>query len=210
LKNKYNVNVKKVYNKTKNETLQEFISFKKLIDENDKLIIFVAGHGYYSEDFSDGYLVFKDSNGLDDDLTLDSYLSMATLNRLLDGVSCKQVFTILDVCYGASFELNNADLPIENYSNTEIDNKLDDFISEVDKSYARIMLASGQFEVFDYWKDNQEHSPFASKLLKAFNNEKVFISPGKIFSYVRGNTTTPILKKFGKHEVTGDFLLKVY
>ena len=47
------------------------------------------------------------------------------------------------------------------------------------------------------------------KLIKAFENEKEFISPGKIYSYVRGSTTKPILKKFGKHEVTGDFLLKV-
>ncbi len=59
------------------------------------------------------------------------------------------------------------------------------------------------------WQENQDHSPFASKLIEAFESEKEFISPGKIYSYVRGNTTVPILKKFGKHEVTGDFLLKV-
>lgn len=209
LENKYNVKTKKAYNKTKNEVLKSFIEFKSQINENDKLIFFIAGHGYYSNDFSDGYLVFKDSNVLDDDYSLDSYLSMAKINRLLDGVEAKQVFSIFDVCYGASFELNNANLAIENYSNTEFDNGIEDFISKTDENYSRIVLASGKYEVPDYWNNSLNHSPFASKLLKAFDTEKDFISPGKIYSYVRGNATEPILKKFGKHEATGDFLLQV-
>ncbi|WP_406685480.1 caspase family protein [Seonamhaeicola sp. MEBiC1930] len=206
---RYNVKTTKVYNKDKNEVLKAFLKFKEQLGEKDKLLFFVAGHGYYSEAFSDGYLVMKDSYSLDDDLTLDSYLSMAKLNRILDGVKCKQVFSIFDVCYGASFELNNANLSVENYSNTKMDNGLDIFIQEKDKSMSRIVLASGKYEVYDYWKDSQKHSPFADKLIKALNTEKQFISPGKIFSYVQGNATTPILKQFGKHEARGDFLIKV-
>lgn len=209
LEDKYNVKVKKVYNTEKQDILKAFIEFKRQINENDKLIFFVAGHGYFSEDFSDGYLVLKDSYGLDEDVTLDSYLSMAKLNRILDGVKSKQVFSIFDVCYGASFELNNADLPVENYIQTKMDNGLDAFITEKEKSTSRIVLASGQYEVPDYWIDSKEHSPFADKLIKALQAEQNFISPGKIFSYVQGNATTPILKKFGKHEPRGDFLLKV-
>ncbi|WP_282134730.1 caspase family protein [Seonamhaeicola maritimus] len=209
LSERYNVKTIKVYNKDKNETLKAFLKFKEQLGEKDKLLFFAAGHGYYSEAFSDGYLVMQDSNSLEDDTYLDSYLSMAQLNRILDGVKCKQVFSIFDVCYGASFELNNANLSVENYTNTKMDNGLDTFIKEKDKSTSRIVLASGQYEVFDYWKDSQKHSPFADKLIKALNAEKHFISPGKIFSYVQGNATTPILKQFGKHEVRGDFLLKV-
>lgn len=61
------------------------------------------------------------------------------------------------------------------------------------------MLASGEQEVLDFWRPNEKHSPFANKLINALENEKEFISPGKIYSYVRGNSTKPILKKFGKH-----------
>lgn len=209
LESKYQAKVKKVYNKTKNEVIADLLQFNEQIDENDKLIFFVAGHGYYSKPFSDGFLVMQDSYSLSSDLSLESYLSMATLNRLLDGVASKNVFSIFDVCYGASFELNNANLSIENYSNTKMDQGLDNFISEKDKNTSRIVLASGQYEVFDYWKDSQKHSPFADKLIKALEEETEFISPGKIFSYVQGNATTPILKQFGKHEPRGDFLLKV-
>lgn len=209
LEKKYNVKSKKVYNKTKNEILEEFISFKKSINENDKLLFFIAGHGYFSEDFSDGYIVLKDSRTIEEDVTLESYLSMAKLKAILDGVKSKHVFSIFDVCYGANFELNNADLPIENYLKAEMDNGLEDFIEKKDKNISRIVLASGQYEVFDYWNPNDNHSPFANKLINALNSENDFISPGKIFSYVQGNATTPILKKFGKHEPRGDFLLKV-
>ena len=209
LEHKYKVKINKLYNESRSVIKKGIINLKKQVDENDKLFIFIAGHGYFSEDFGQGFLVTKDSQSLEDDISLDSYLSMSDLKSLLDGFPCKQVFTVLDVCYGASFELINADLPIENYSRTKMDNGLDAFISEIDKSYSRIVLASGPQEVYDYWKENQSHSPFASKLIEAFNSERDFISPGKIFSYVRGNTTMPILKKFGKHEVTGDFLLKV-
>ena len=90
-----------------------------------------------------------------------------------------------------------------------MDKGLNAFIREKDKNISRIVLASGQYEVFDYWKDSQKHSPFASKLIKALQEENEFISPGKIFSYVQGNATTPILKQFGKHETRGDFLLEV-
>lgn len=209
LETKYKVKIHKLYNEPKKEIQKGIIALKQQIDANDKLLIFIAGHGYFSKDFAQGFMVTTDSRSLEEDIMLDSYFSMSSLNSLLDGFPSKQIFTVLDVCYGASFEINNADLSIENYSNTKIDNGIENFIKEVDKSYSRIMLASGEQEVLDFWKPNEKHSPFADKLIKAFENEKEFISPGKIYSYVRGNTTTPILKKFGKHEVTGDFLLKV-
>ena len=209
IKDRYGAEILKLYNEPRAVIKKEIIKLKQIVTENDKLFVFIAGHGHFSEDFSQGFIVATDSEGLDTDLGLESYIPMSTLNGLLDGFKCKPILTILDICYGASFELNNADLAIENYSKTKFDKGIDDFISESDKSYSRIVLASGADEVPDFWDDSLDHSPFADKLIDALQEEETFISPGKIFSYVRGNRTKPILKKFGKHEVTGDFLLKV-
>ncbi|KQC33332.1 hypothetical protein AAU57_08405 [Nonlabens sp. YIK11] len=63
--------------------------------------------------------------------------------------------------------------------------------------------------VFFNKNTNLDHSPFATNLLQALEVEDEFLSPGKIFSFVRGNTTRPILTKFGKNEANGDFLVKV-
>ncbi|NRB61096.1 MAG: caspase family protein [Winogradskyella sp.] len=209
LEQKYNVKVTKLYNEPRQEIIKGIIRLKEKVDKNDKLIVFIAGHGHYSELFSQGYIVPTDCKSLDEDTTFDSYIPMSTLNLLFDSFRSKPIFTVLDVCYGASFEMNEADLMIENYVNAEFDKGIENYIAETDKSFSRIILASGKQEVPDFWNNSLDHSPFANKFIKALENEKEFISPGKIIQYLRGNATRPILKKFGKHEVTGDFLLQV-
>ena len=209
LEKKYGAETTYIMDGTKNEILMGMVNLKNQLDENDKLIVFIAGHGYYQPDYSDGFLVFTDSYDIEDDPFLDSYLPMAKLNRLLDGIDSKQILTIFDVCYGASFELSNADLPIENYDKSEFDIGLKDFLEQKAKYTSRIYLASGRYEVPDYWNNSLDHSPFASKLIKALEEENEFVSPGKIFSYLQGNATEPVLKKFGSHEPRGDFLVPV-
>ncbi|GAB2766907.1 hypothetical protein GCM10010465_10430 [Actinomadura fibrosa] len=209
LEKKYGANTLYLIDQGRNEVLLHLIKIKKQLAENDKLIVFFAGHGYYHSDYSDGFLVFQDSKGLEEDPTLDTYLPMATINRLLDGFPNKQVLTIFDVCYGGSFELNGGDLPVENYSKATFDKGIKHFIVEKNQYNSRIYLASGKYEVPDYWNNSLDHSPFAKKLIKAFEEENEFISPGKIFTYLQGNATETVLKKFGSHEPRGDFLLPV-
>tara|TARA_R110002050_G_scaffold123183_2_gene241830 strand:- start:3945 stop:5552 length:1608 start_codon:yes stop_codon:yes gene_type:complete len=209
LEKKFNVKVVKVYNKTRNEILKEFIIFKNRIGKNDKLIFFVAGHGYFSEDFSDGFLVLNDSKALKEDKTFESYLPMAKLNRLLNGISCKQTFTIFDVCFGSSFELNSNDVKLSNYSKMNSDISIDEFIKRKEKYTSRIFLASGKAEVPDYWSNSLNHSPFANKLINYLKNEKEFLSPSKIYEALEANITEPIMKSYGSHEERGDFILKV-
>jgi len=52
------------------------------------------------------------------------------------------------------------------------------------------------------------HSPFANKLITIFENEKSFLTPGKIYKYLEGNITEPVLKYFGKNETRSDFIIK--
>ena len=209
LASKYNVITSKVYNKSLNEVLTELIRIKNKMNENDKFIFFIAGHGYYSENLSDGFLVFNNSDNTDVDIGLKSYLSMATLQRLLDNMPSKNVFAIFDVCFGASFDLLSKDLILNDFKNTENDISMDDFIKRKNEKCSRIFLASGRYEVPDYWKNSLKHSPFADKIIKTLDNKKDFISPGILFSALEGNATEPFLKQFGKHEERGDFLLEV-
>ena len=179
------------------------------MDENDQFLFFIAGHGYYSEEMSDGMVVCKESNELEEDYDKSSYLKMADLHRLLNTMPAKNVFAVFDVCFGATFDLFAKDIEVNNYNKLQLDIELEDFIKRKNSETSRIFMASGRYEVPDYWNDSDEHSPFASKLIKAFSEEKDFISPGKIFSYMHGNATEPLLKKFGNHKPRGDYLLKV-
>lgn len=209
LKAKYNVDVLKLYNKPKDTVLMELLKIKNKMNENDKFIFFIAGHGYYSNDFSDGSIVFYDSKSLSDDFTLDSYLQMASLNRLLDNMPSRNVFAIFDICFGASFDLNSKDLTLSDYDAIKMDISFDEFDKRKSEYFSRIFLASGRYEVPDYWVNSSQHSPFADKLIKLLKEEDSFITPGKIYTKLEGNVTEPYLKQFGKHEVKGDFILKV-
>lgn len=209
LESKYNVIVNNLYNETQNNILEEIIKIKKLMNENDKFIFFIAGHGYFSTNLSDGFLVMKDSNALNQDIGLKSYLSMATLKMLLDNMPSKNVFVVFDVCFGASFDLLSKDLALSELKNIEKDISLDEFINRKNAEYSRIFLASGRYEVPDFWNNSLRHSPFADKLIKTLESQKDFVSPSILFSAMEGNATTPFLKQFGKHAERGDFLLKV-
>lgn len=209
LENKYNVTVSKQYNKSYKEVLEEIIRIKNVMNENDKFIFFVAGHGYYSDNLSDGFLVLKDSKETTDDFGLNSYLSMATLQRLLDNMPNKNIFAIFDVCFGLTFDPLSKDVALSNLKNISKDISLDEFITRKNEKISRIFLASGRYEVPDYWRNSLNHSPFADKMIKSLNSETEFINPSKIYSALEGNITQPFLKQFEKHDERGDFLLKV-
>jgi hypothetical protein len=209
LENRYGVEIHKAYNKPKDSILAEIIRIKHLMDDNDKFIFFIAGHGHYSNDFTDGYLVLNNSRSLKSDFTLESYLQMATLNRMLDNMPSRNIFVIFDVCFGASFDLKAKDLNLNNYKDLDSDISVEEFVQRKSEYQSRIFIASGKNEVPDYWATDLDHSPFAAKLIKSLKKENKFISPGKIYSRMEGNATEPFLKQFGQQEPRGDFLLQV-
>lgn len=152
MENKYKVTVSKQYNKSYKEVLEEIIRIKNIMNENDRFILFVAGHGYYSDNLSDGFLVLKDSKETNYDFGLNSYLSMATFQRLLDNMPNKNVFAIFDVFFGLTFDALSKDLSLSNLKNISKDVSLDEFITRKNEKISRIFLASGKYEVPDYWK----------------------------------------------------------
>jgi hypothetical protein len=177
--------------------------------EHDKFIFFIAGHGYYSDNLSDGFLVLHDSESIGNDIGMKTYLSMATLQRLLDNMPSKNVFAIFDVCFGSSFDLLSKDLDLTTLKTLAKDISLDQLIERKNEKCSRIFLASGRYEVPDYWNNSLSHSPFADKLIKSLKSETDFTNPSRLYSALEGNITQPFLKQFGKHEEKGDFLLKV-
>ena len=208
LESKFGVEITKLIDPTKKIVLNTLLSLSSQIGEKDKFIFFVAGHGHLDYNFG-GALAFSDCLSLKDDRLLESYLPMSTLEQMLDfGIRSKQVLAIFDVCFGSSFDLNAPDINLSDYRNG-LDISLDKFIERKNDHISRIYIASGKGEVPDYWNNSLNHSPFAKRIIHALEEEKSFISPGKLYSSLQGNATEPYLKRFGKHEENGDFILKV-
>ena len=127
----------------------------------------------------------------------------------MDEFSNKHIFAIFDVCFGAYFDMNAKDLSLSDYKEGTGDISVDELIKRKSDYVSRIYLSSGKGEVPDYWKNSSDHSPFANKLIEVLENEKSFLTPGKIYKGLEGNITEPVLKYFGKQDTRGDFIMKV-
>lgn len=139
---------------------------------------------------------------------MESYLQMASLHRILDHLPCKQVFAIFDVCFGGSFDQIAPDIELNSYNQSADINSVE-LMERKSAYHSRIFLASGQKTVPDYWGTNNAHSPFALKLIESLSTTTDFTSPGRLYKAVEGNATEPVLRRFGKHEERGDFILPV-
>lgn len=213
LKDRYGFEIIRLHDMPKDSVTWHIKNLKRKVHESDKVLIFIAGHGYYDQEYNDGFLVFSDGlalNDKNDDADLDSYLPMAKLHNLVNGMPCKNVFIIFDVCFGASFDVFAQDLKLSDYSHIMLDGSLESFCARKDSLVSRIFIASGKGEVPDHWSMDLQHSPFAGKLIVALREEEEFFSPGKIYEYLEGNVTEPILKQFGtQHHPRGDFIIPV-
>ena len=207
LEKKYGVEVHDFYNVPFNDLWDGINELIPLIREEDKLIVFVAGHGYFESKTKTAAIVLSDSKAANMDPRLDSYFHFSRLSQLLEGLDCKNIFAIFDVCFGASFSPNADDLPLTNYDKQDVD--LTVFEKRMNEGTTRIFLASGKYEVPDYWNNSLDHSPFAAKVIYALNEEKEFITPSKIYGYAKGNATAPEIKQFRGHDENTDFILKV-
>lgn len=205
LRTYYDVEIIKAYDKSIDEAILAIDSVTSLLTENDRFILFVAGHGYYSTRFKDGYLVFRDGENPEESIRHNSYYSMAGLHRVINNLPCNNVFLIFDVCFGGSFDLNGRYLFKTTYENKDI--TLAELAKRKADKKTRIFLASGEYEVPDYWDNSLDHSPFASKLIKALQEEDEFVNPAKLYHYLAGNATEVVLKSFESHTPEGDFIL---
>jgi len=196
-------------NAEKNDVLNELLRMKSLMNEQDNFLLFVAGHGYYDEEFSDGFIVTKDSRALDDDPLKDSYLDFASLQKLIDNMPANNIFVIFDICFGGTFGITSRDLDYIDYSEELADISIEELEKrKLEKGYkSRIYLASGEKEVPDYWNNSLNHSPFADKLIKILSSEQSYYTPGYIHQKLELNITEPLLKEFGNHDTRGEFFM---
>ncbi|MCB9246507.1 MAG: caspase family protein [Flavobacteriales bacterium] len=208
LERKFNVKCTLLENVGKDSILLTLLTLKSMLQPEDQFLFFIAGHGYYNPDFSDGYLVFTDSKRTDAEIGLGSYLQMATLHRILDNMPGKQVFAIFDVCFGGTFDQLSSDIELNTYT-AAADLNSEELKERKSQYISRIFLASGMREVPDFWFSGAGHSPFADKILESLEQTADFSSPGRLFRDLETNATEPVLRKFGKHEERGDFIMRV-
>lgn len=123
------------------------------LTDNDALLIYYAGHGYYDQKMDEGYWIphgaLREQNGHP---AKDEWLWNSSINRLVDASPAKHILVIADTCYGGSL--------FRGEENTE---KTSRWYQRAAHMPSRYLISSGNLEpVLD---SGIRHSVFAQEIL---------------------------------------------
>jgi hypothetical protein len=174
LRERYNFqNVKAYYDETATqENIRGALEwYENNLKEDDKLIIFFSGHGYYEKEL--GYLVPVDAaKG-----SKKGFINNSTIKDAIRVIEARHVLLILDSCFGGSFG-RTRDL-IQNDVTAE---KLDSKIS-------RRFMSSGSIEKVSDGTLIAGNSPFTKSLLRGLqDNTQPQLIVSRLFNIVQSNT----------------------
>ena len=101
----YGFEVELIQNPTKADILRELHKYaQKEYAPEDQLLIFFAGHGDFDTVTNMGYLVSQDTKKPEDDIVRLSYFSHSYFRDIIDRMSCKHIFLVMDTCYSGTFD----------------------------------------------------------------------------------------------------------
>ena len=192
----------------KNPTQEDIFSAlrryaERTYNEEDQVLVFFAGHGYFDDVFGEGFVVANDSKK--DDPGRISYISHNRLRTIIDNIPCEHVFLIMDVCFGGTFDplIASADRGEDFGEITKVE-----FIQRKMRFTTRRFLTSGG-KVYVSDGIPGRHSPFARKLLEALRNyggKDGILTMGEIYNYIERISPEPRSGEFGKNEPGSDFI----
>ena len=207
LQENYGFQVELIHNPTQAgifEALRKYA--EKAYSDEDQLLIFFAGHGYFDTTFNVGYLVAKDTRTPENDNGMVSYLSHSIFRDIIDRMDCKHIFLVMDTCYSGTFDQRiamrgEADDAFKRLSQADIDQKL--------KYMTRWYLTSGAKEQVSDGIPGR-NSPFVRELLKALRSKggiDNLLTIEEILTYFENlDNPKPCSDEFGRNEPGSDFL----
>ncbi|MBF0540120.1 MAG: PEGA domain-containing protein [Nitrospirae bacterium] len=156
---------------TRNSILHALNEYRKLLTENDKLLIYYAGHGYYDKDTDTSYWLPVDAEREDN----TDWLQARDLTTLLKSIASRHVLIIADSCYSGTMT-RSAVVSLSTNKNRKY------YIEKLLNKPARVLISSGGNEpVTD--SGGGGHSIFADSLIKSLKNmNQVVFTAEELFS----------------------------
>lgn len=189
---KYNFDPEKstlLTNATRSDIVDGLYDLSDKVTENDNVLIFYAGHGYWDPKKELGYWLPSDAQSK----RRSDWYSNGQLKEMISSINSRNTLLIADACFGGSIFKSRAaikDAPLE--------------INEQYEIVSRKAMTSGTLT------EVPDNSVFMKYLLKQLNSNKEKYLPAEklFFSFeetVRSNVMDEgLVPKFGKVHGTGD------
>jgi Caspase domain len=168
---------------------------------DDKLLIYIAGHGKYVEAVDEGYLAFRDSKDLAKDASRETYMDYAYLTRMVNKMGAKHILLVVDACRSGTIEgaisTRGAADPYPTATTAEA-------IARNADANTRMYMTSGANEdVPDGNKD--QNSPFAYRILDTLKRNNDVLTADALWANARLVTTSPKTGKWGKNDPGSEY-----
>ena len=193
---------------TKTSIIQEFSNITKKAGDNDRVLIFFAGHGETTDLPAGGEMGFL--LPVDGDKT-DLYVSaikMEELKTISLLSEAKHILYLVDACYGGLTAIGARTIEIQ---------PTPDYIQKITKYKSRQIITAGGRNEQVIEKSEWGHSAFTKNLLSGLRDSKAdtdsddIITAQELGTYLRKQVTidsenqqTPVKRRFGNDE--GEFI----
>ena len=203
LKEKYGFETEIVENANLDDVFIKLAEYKqRKFKPQDQLLIFFAGHGYFDDNFGEGFVVAR--NSLQNDKAKTTYISHNRLRGVIGNIPSEHIFLAMDVCFGGTF-----DPVIASARGSESIETTDaEFLVRKLSQRTRKYLTSGGKE---YVSDGipGKNSPFTLKILQALSdgggNDRI-LTLSELKAYVEKLKPEPRMGSFGDDKPESDFV----
>ncbi|NME71608.1 caspase family protein [Flammeovirga aprica] len=206
LSSKYNFKTTLLLSPKREQVEKSILSFQDKLKEEDRFLIYIAGHGDFDEEnFDDGFLVFKDSKTTRKDPTRNTYLQYRKLNGMLNALKARHVAIVLDVCFGGSF---NTQLRSKQKFRGKIEEEIitAKFLKNKMNKTTRVYLTSGALERVADGIDG--HSPFCKAVLEFLEEDThQLFTLSDLHQQTKRAVSESLYGSFGKDELGSEFIL---
>ncbi|MCD4792438.1 MAG: caspase family protein [Bacteroidales bacterium] len=179
-------NINFIKNSTRRDIIIAFDNLSKTVTENDNLLIFFAGHGYWDEKMKQGYWLPADASY---DNSVD-WIRNSTIQGYIGSINSKHTLLIADACFsGGIFKTRKAF------------NDASEGINKLYELSSRKAMTSGTL------KEVPDESVFLKYLVKRLNeNPEKYISAQDLFTSFRTAVlnNSPNVPQYGTIKDTGD------
>ncbi|WP_135080280.1 caspase family protein [Terasakiella sp. SH-1] len=207
LKKSYGFSVTQLINASRDQIIAALDEYRKILREEDNLLIYYAGHGWLDKESERGYWLPVDA-AKD---TRARWVSNADITDTLKALKARHVMVVADSCYAGTLT-RSAEAGLEGTRGLKLVERPSGYLETLVGRKSRTVLASGALEpVSD--QGGGKHSVFAYAFLKSLQENKAMMDGTQLFGNVRKQVLlnarqTPQYSniRFAGHDIGGDFV----